>query len=112
MTRKQLLETLRGLRVTEVVAEYSGSGDEGFIDDIIFTGGTLPQATQNDLNDFFWDQLVDSRWSGFWDGEPGGYGKMIWNIVTDRLGVHHTEYMIESKSHDEDIIEADYEEVE
>ena len=110
--RKQVLETLRGLGVTEVVAEYSGSGDEGFIDDILFTGGTMSRKVQNQLNDFFWDMLCDSSWSGFWNGEPGGYGKMVWNIVTDKMAIHHTEYVMDEKTHDEDIIEADYEEVE
>jgi len=111
MNRKQLLETLRGLGVKSITAEYSGSGDEGFIDDIIFDGGTMDRAVQNDLNDFFWDELCNGRWTGFWNGEPGGFGTFTWDIATDKLAQNHNEYEVASISHPTEIIEADYEEI-
>lgn len=110
--RKSLLALLRERQVKTVTAEYSGSGDEGFIDDIIFDGGTIERKVQNQLNDFFWDELCNGRWSGFWDGEPGGSGSFTWDIETDQLAQNHNEYEIITIEHPATIIEADYEEIE
>lgn len=100
--RTEILESLRALNITKVTAHYSGSGDEGFIDEIDFEPGEPGQPMRRDLDDFFWDVLCNSQWSGFWDGEPGGYGQISWDVTTDKMKLQHTDYVRDTLEHPEE----------
>jgi hypothetical protein len=107
--KTELLDQLRSANITKVEAFYSGSGDEGYINEITTIGAEVNSETQGDLETFFWDYVLDrSNASGFHNDE-GGCGTIIWDVTADKFVVHHTQYFRSEKDFEpeEIIIEDD-----
>lgn len=93
-SRTELLHKLRDLRISEVVVKYSGSGDEGFIDQI----SPNPPEVEG-LEDFFWEDVIGfTSHSGFHNGD-GGFGTIVWNIETDSIRMQHNDYQTITYQH-------------
>lgn len=102
--REELLQKLRDLRISEVRVEYSGSGDEGYIDEINFHPGEPEEHMRRLLDDFFWEEIIQMHHDGF-HNDNGGYGTVIWNIEDDKLTLHHRDYIQDVIDHGEKEIE-------
>lgn len=98
--RTEILESLRALNITKVTAHYSGSGDDGFIDEIDFEPGEPGQPMRRDLDDFFWEEVIQDHHQGFHNGD-GGFGTITWNIATDKITLQHNVYITDSRAYPE-----------
>ena len=98
--REDLLTKLRDLGITQVNCYYSGSGDEGFIDEIDFKPAEPDQPIRRDLDDFFWEEIIQMHHEGFHNND-GGYGSLVWNIETDKITLHHHDYIMDEVDHGE-----------
>jgi hypothetical protein len=98
--REELLARLKELDITQVRASYSGSGDEGFIDQIEFTPYEPAMAMRRDLDDFFWEEVIGATWhEGFHNGD-GGYGTITWDIAADKIVLQHNAYISDVKEYE------------
>ena len=102
--RNELLQELRDLRISEIRVEYSGSGDEGFIDDIEARGDVVVGDLYRSLEDFLWEEVIQQHHDGFHNND-GGYGTLIWNIEADKMTLHHRDYIQDVIDHGEKEIE-------
>lgn len=94
-SRTELLHKLRDLRISEIVVNYSGSGDEGWIDEI----NPNPREVEG-LEDFFWEEVIGSTsHDGFHNGD-GGYGTITWNIEADSIRMQHNDYFTDVTVHE------------
>lgn len=90
--RPALLEQLRTMTVTgelknPIIIKYSGYGDSGGIDD-------SPVNLPDEAQDFLWDVL--DHYEGGFENNDGGEGKIKWDLVEDKITVHHTFHYTES----------------
>jgi hypothetical protein len=71
--RGELLPQLRGLGVTEVIAEYEGYGDSGNIEDVMVQPARidLPDDLCREVGDFAWSVAYHQH-PGFENNEPTG----------------------------------------
>lgn len=101
-TRNELLPQLRGLGITEVIAEYEGYGDSGNIEDVMVqpVGIALPDDLSTKLGDFAWSVAYHQH-PGFENNE-GGYGTLTWDVTADSIALDHADRYVEcSHSRDE-----------
>lgn len=98
--REDLLKKLRDAGITKVNVIYSGSGDEGFIDEINYTPLEPDDAMHRDLDDFFWEEIIQMHHEGFHNND-GGYGDVVWDIATDTITLHHRDYIQDEVDHGE-----------
>ncbi len=121
-----LLLKLADLGVTGVKIFYSGSGDSGDIDDVVYT--TTKEAAFNnimnlsnygegilylaDLDGELRDDLIDfanekilNNLEDWWNND-GGYGAMIIKIPSGQYEIHNTIYVTDTEEfeHDGDLI--------
>lgn len=102
--RTSLLTALRSNNITQVIANYSGSGDEGFIDEINFKPAEPDQPLRRLVDDFFWEDVIGgSNYDGFHNND-GGYGTITWDITADKLVLHHHDYYTDEVDHGEEEI--------
>jgi hypothetical protein len=83
--REQVL-ILRGMGVRKIDVGYSGSGDEGYVNDVIFTP-ELPKGSGFDkgrLMDLLYDYL-DPAHVGDWVNNEGGFGEISISMITGRV---------------------------
>jgi hypothetical protein len=80
--REQLL-ILKGMGVTKVDVAYSGSGDEGYVNDVIFTP-EIKDYPKDRLNDILYDYL-DPAHVGDWVNNEGGFGELTINLETGKV---------------------------
>ena len=105
MSRSELLEELRALGIERVEARYSGYGDEGYIDEIDFFPSEPGKPMRRNIDDFFWEEIIDqSQHSGFYNND-GGYGTITWDIVTNKITMQHNDYYTETQSYDPEEIQ-------
>jgi len=99
--RQTLLDVLRAIKATEVTVQYSGSDDEGFIDEVecdVEMAGSL----DDELRNFFWDEVIGStQYDGFHNGD-GGFGIITWDIATDKIKMNHNAYVRDSFAYPEE----------
>jgi hypothetical protein len=90
------------LGITHVTAEYSGSGDEGFIDDVTANKlkegeeldtdrceyFELPDELEERFKDFCYEEVLDYLHGGWMDGN-GANGKIVFNIAEKKLSIEH-----------------------
>jgi hypothetical protein len=99
--RQSLLTALRAIKATEATVQYSGSDDEGFIDEIE-TDVEIDGSLYDELSNFFWDEVIGStQYDGFHNGE-GGFGTITWDIATDKIKMNHHAYVRDSISYPEE----------
>lgn len=92
--------------VVKIVAEYSGTGDEGFVDEVTLHGPedavipktepTLPDPLVSDLDDLC-TQLVFTEIGVWYDGD-GGFGVLSWDLATGEISLQHEWYETTSVS--------------
>ncbi|KIC39831.1 hypothetical protein RA27_17425 [Ruegeria sp. ANG-R] len=101
-TRGELIAQLRGLGITEVIAEYEGYGDSGNIEDVTVrpVGVKLTDDQFAEVGDFAWSFAYHQH-PGFENNE-GGYGTLTWDVAADSITLDHADRYIEcSHCHDE-----------
>lgn len=81
--REQLL-VLKGMGVKKVDVSYSGSGDEGYINDVIFTPPVDKYERPHRLDDLLYDYL-DPAHIGDWVNNEGGFGEISINLETGKV---------------------------
>ncbi len=121
-----LLLKLADLGVTGIKIFYSGSGDSGDIDDVVYT--TTKEAAFNAINSMnnygegilhlanldgeLRDDLIDfanekilNNLEDWWNND-GGYGAMIIKIPSGQYEIHNTIYVTDTEEfeHDGDLI--------
>ena len=85
-TRKELREQLlilKGLGVKKVDVAYSGSGDEGYVNDVILTP-EIKDYPKSRLFDLLYDYL-DPAHVGDWVNNEGGFGELTINLETGKI---------------------------
>lgn len=80
---RQEILALKGLGVTRVDVAYSGSGDEGFINEVILTP-PVPGFNTSRLHNLLYDYL-DPAHVGDWVNNEGGFGEISINLETGRV---------------------------
>ncbi len=84
--------------VVEVEVEYSGSGDEGFVNDVIYAFEGEPYDIEDpDLREEienFTDDILDEKHGG-WEINEGGEGRLDIDIKACKATLHHS-YRVES----------------
>jgi len=122
-----LLLKLADLGVTGIKIFYSGSGDSGDIDDVVYTTTTKEAAFNNimnlstygegtlhlaDLDGYLRDDLIDfanekilNDLEDWWNND-GGYGVMIIKIPSGEYEIANTIYITDTEEfgHDGDLI--------
>ncbi|TRD17316.1 hypothetical protein FEV53_13305 [Palleronia caenipelagi] len=88
--RATLLEQLREIGLTEITAEYEGSGDSGHVGDITDQPADreVPEDVMDRLKDFAWDVAYDQH-PGF-ENNDGAYGSVEWDLTEDSITLDHT----------------------
>lgn len=86
----------------KIVITYSGSGDEGYIDDIQpepkLEGLELSRELQEYLEAVAYDILEDN-WAG-WEINEGSHGHMTINVKERNVFLHHGEIVESTNWHD------------
>jgi hypothetical protein len=96
-----LLPLLLQLGITEVFAEYDGSGDSGQIETPVFLSGQAPPdeeepikravpvtaETSEKVLDLFY-KLLEEKYAG-WEINEGSYGQFEWDLATDKIQLTH-----------------------
>lgn len=100
--RPSLRAALQSIDVTKVTTLYSGSGDEGYIDEV---AGDKPigDDLRRVLFNFFWDVISSTQWNGFHNGD-GGFGEIVWDITTDRITLSHNAYVQDTITYPEETL--------
>lgn len=109
MTRKELLEQLEKLGVTEVHAAYDGSGDSGGVEDITALDAKAGEVRLgHDLNEAIRDEAHDylNTMHGGWEINEGSFGTFKLDVINKKRKLEHNE-RIESTEYSED--EEDFE---
>ena len=90
--RSELLPQLRGLGITEVIAEYEGYGD---IEEVTVqpAGIELPGDLRTKVEDFAWSVAYHQH-PGFENNE-GAYGTLSWDIARDSITLDHADRYVE-----------------
>lgn len=84
---KALAEKLKALGLTQVVAEYSGSGDSGQIDGISWEPSAVKiDKAEEEIQNFFYD-VLEARYAG-WENNDGASGNFVWDLTKEN-GLHH-----------------------
>lgn len=95
-----IIEKLEDAKITEVDVNYAGSGDEGWIDDVILSrdgkpveeghfgafaqaGSELAQAVET------WAYAELERNAGGWENNEGAYGSIHLDVKTRHVAVDH-----------------------
>ncbi len=100
--RSEIFDALEVTGVSTVMVEYSGSNDEGTVDQIT-SDGKLTSELKCLLTDFCWDTLVCWQHDGFWDGDPGGQGTMTFNVAERRIFWTHQANVITTEDTDYEV---------
>lgn len=87
--RRQIL-TLKGLGVKKIDVSYSGSGDEGYVNEVVFTP-ELKDFDRERLNDVLYDYL-DPAHVGDWVNNEGGFGELSIDLETGKVKGHVSFY--------------------
>lgn len=80
--REQLL-ILKGMGVTKVDVAYSGSGDEGYVNDVVLTP-EMKGYENRQLSEILYDYL-DPAHIGDWVNNEGGFGQLTINLETGKV---------------------------
>ena len=101
--RSDLVGVLRSAGVAVMEADYSGSGDEGNVDALMFYGPAgkedvldpfvLPETVHRRVFDFVFDALYFQQ--GSWETNEGGQGMFCWNVAGDVIDIDHEINVIE-----------------
>ena len=84
---------------TYIRAEFSGSGDDGDIDDLVMTEGNDWNAKEvghiNDaeaLKEFLYHKVSDTvGLHGDWVNNEGGYGTLWWNLLDNKFNIDYVQ---------------------
>lgn len=88
-----LIKELTQLGITEVRLSYSGSGDEGYIDDYWFTPNLdTPHPVMQRLEDWAYDVL--EQHFGGWEINEGSSGTITMDVVNQKATISHDENVI------------------
>lgn len=111
--RRIILLKLRELKIDKVNVSYSGSNDEGWVDDpTFFTGesnvkieanvpvertywdgraeNTAPESELNEAVREMFEEILESGYGG-WEINAGAFGKFRWDIKTDDIKHVHNQ---------------------
>lgn len=108
MTTFSYDELLKVVGIQKVVIEYSGSGDEGYIDDISvesLDGSSVDLELGNELYDLLRDEahdLLSSEHPG-WEINEGSQGHITINVSERKAFLHHGENTIKTHYYDMEV---------
>jgi hypothetical protein len=90
-----VFDELKTLDVTHVTVEYSGSGDEGQINDVVAFKNkeekNIPKLLNEAIQSLCWDYLEADH--GGWEINDGASGTFTFNVATQKIHLeHHTYY--------------------
>lgn len=86
-TKRELTEQLlilKGAGVKKVDVAYSGSGDEGYVNDIIFTPELGARFDKNRLEELLYNYLNPAH-VGDWVNNEGGFGEISIDLETGKV---------------------------
>jgi hypothetical protein len=106
--RYELLLELREAGITLVECDYSGYGDDGQINEIVFEPRDADFDTDQ-LEDFFWE-ITQDNYGGFHNND-GGSGSIVWNIVDNKMTIYHSVNEMISTDEDPLVIHPEDEEI-
>ena len=120
MTKKELLQKLDGLGVTNVDVEYDGSGDSGSVESVTATGRglgataeiTLPEELRQACDDAAVECLEEKGID--WYNNDGGFGHFYIDVVAKTCKLEHEERVNETNSDyydDEPLVDDEQDEV-
>jgi hypothetical protein len=81
--REQLL-ILKGMGVKKVDVAYSGSGDEGYVNDVVCTPPLERSQVITRLEELLYDYL-DPAHVGDWVNNEGGFGELTISLETGKV---------------------------
>lgn len=95
---KDLVRKAREKGVVTIEAEYSGSGDEGFIDQIYAI--TRSGARIEDIAAMAETALYDllERYYAGWENNEGGYGRIVIDVNKGSYQILHNNYVTTTES--------------
>lgn len=93
-TRAELRERLVLRGIVRAEADYSGSGDDGYVQEPhLYDDGDVQvfevDGLAADVQEFFGD-LLDTQHGG-WENDEGADGEFVWNVVDDKIEWAHKE---------------------
>ena len=94
--RDKLVPKLRKNGIESIIFEYTGYGDEGNLEAIVFIPAMNAPKNTSEVEKTLWSVLA-LHFPGF-ETDEGGYGKMTWNITTDRIKVEHEQNVVHTNS--------------
>lgn len=121
--RDKVFDALAAAGIGSVEVSYTGSGDEGYIDDITArtTDGTLLKLSmvpfvhqriqdgepvgvetttlKKVVEELCWDEIIgNSQWEGFWN-DDGGSGSMTFHVAERRITWEHSENVMTTEDY-------------
>lgn len=81
--RQQML-ALKGAGVKKVDVAYSGSGDEGYVNDVVFTPTLGQDFDKSRLEELLYEYL-DPAHVGDWVNNEGGFGEISIDLETGKV---------------------------
>lgn len=94
--RAELAAKLRKKGIESILCEYTGYGDEGNLESIAFDPEMKAPEKKLEVEKVLWCILAQ-HFPGF-ENDEGGYGKIMWNIVTDRIKIEHEQNVVHTDS--------------
>ncbi|UTS82732.1 DUF6878 family protein [Phaeobacter piscinae] len=99
-TRAKLREEIKALGVKEVDISYHGGGDEGNIEDAVFSISDtsklkVPYDLTRRFSDWAWDFICG--YHGGFENNEGGFGTLTWDIASGAITLDHNDYIQESE---------------
>ena len=94
--RTKLLPKLRKKGVEIIVYEYTGYGDERNLEEMIFTPAMDMPKDKFQIEKVLWSVLA--LHFPAYETDEGGYGKITWNITTNRIKVAHEQNVMHTDS--------------
>jgi hypothetical protein len=83
-----VLLALKARGATRVSSEYSGSGDDGKLQQLV-VAGTRATAEERNTIEWYFDELLQWRYSG-WENSEGGQGEFEVDLTCEPVMLEHT----------------------
>lgn len=95
----EILKELHKLGVTHVEISYSGSGDDGMLEDIeAFKNRkkiAMPEEVSEKVEEFAYDAL--NHHFGGWEINEGSRGNMRIDVATKKVTIDHEHYIMQTE---------------
>ncbi len=97
----EIIEEMRRRKIATIRIEYSGSGDEGYFNDLVaISADGMEAAVPNDLGQWLenWGYDVLSQYCGGWEINEGSDGTITLDATSGTATLDHNENFIKQRN--------------